>query len=134
MIWFCHKGMSGDVSQEEFNELMDKFKNAVDDDLNIPLAIAYVWEAAKTTIKSDKIYKLLLDMDEIISLDFDKICPKEDNVSETLEPEIMELINRRIEARENKDYELSDVLRNLLNEKGIAVKDTKEGMKWERLK
>ncbi len=40
----------------------------------------------------------------------------------------MELVNQRKEARENKDWNKSDILRDLISEKGYLVKDTKNGM------
>ena len=129
-----HKDASGTVDASELERLLNGFTEAVNDDLNIPLAMAFVWEAAKYPAKSNVIYKILLEMDKIISLDFDKIEQNAHNSSEEeFDAEIMDLINQRIEARANKNYALSDELRDKLNEKGIAVKDTKEGMKWERL-
>ena len=129
-----HKGTNGKTPDGDIKVLLNKFESAINDDLNIPLAMSVVWEAAKYPIKSNDIYELLLKMDKIISLDFDKAEKKKDrgNDVEDLPPQIIDLINRRIKAREERNYALSDEIRNELLEKGIAVKDTKEGMIWER--
>ena len=50
-----------------------------------------------------------------------------------LPEEIKELIEQRKEARQNKDWALSDKIRDELKEKGYIVKDTKDGMTIERL-
>ena len=129
----AHKGADNKLEDKVCNDILDKFKEAINDDLNIPLAMACVWEAAKYPVKSNDIFELLLEMDKIISLDFDKIQEKVDNEEEYLEPEIMEMLNQRIKARADKNYALSDEIRDKLFERGIGVKDTKDGMKWERL-
>ena len=51
-----------------------------------------------------------------------------------LPEEIKNLINERKLARENKNWELSDKIRNELEEKGYTVKDTKNGMEVEKTK
>ena len=128
-----HKGAAGHVDESVIKELYEKFENAINDDLNIPLAMAVVWEAARYSVKSNAIYELLLKMDTVTSLDFAKVEPKQEAIAEELPAEIMALIQERIEARANKDWARSDALRNQLAELGVAVKDTKEGMKWEKL-
>ena len=128
-----HKGAAGHVDESVIKELYEKFENAINDDLNIPLAMAVVWEAARYSVKSNAIYELLLKMDTVTSLDFAKVEPKQEAPAEELPAEIMALIQERIEARANKDWARSDALRNQLAELGVAVKDTKEGMKWEKL-
>lgn len=52
---------------------------------------------------------------------------------EILEEEIVELIEKRSEARKNKDFKLADSIRDELKEKGIIIEDTKDGVKWKRV-
>ena len=52
-----------------------------------------------------------------------------DNLSIT-EQEINELINQRLEAKKQKDYKKADEIRNLLDSKGILIKDTPNGSDW----
>ena len=51
---------------------------------------------------------------------------------ELLDEEIQALIDERQAARKNKDFARADEIRNLLLEKGITLKDTREGVKWSR--
>ena len=52
---------------------------------------------------------------------------------EILEDEIIALIEKRNKAREDKDYKLSDEIRDSLKEKGILLEDAKDGVKWKRV-
>lgn len=113
-----------DVKDEILQEYKNRFNEAINDDLNMPLAMSIVWEVAKNNIKSKKFADLLLDFDTVLGL---KIDEKIEN-NEELPEEIMAIINERKLARENKNWEESDRLRDLLSEKGYNIKDTKDGM------
>jgi cysteinyl-tRNA synthetase len=52
---------------------------------------------------------------------------------EDLDAEIEELIAKRQAARKAKDFAMADAIRDELLAKGIALKDTREGVKWERI-
>jgi cysteinyl-tRNA synthetase len=52
---------------------------------------------------------------------------------EILDSDIEELIQKRQDARKNKDFALADQIRDELLEKGIELKDTREGVKWKRI-
>ena len=125
-----HKGAAAKVNNEVIEDFSKEFKEAVNDDLNIPLALAVAWKAAKYNTKSNDIYSLLLDMDKILSLDFDKAAVRNDSSTneEELSDEIRAMIEERKQARINKDWKLSDEIRDKLKDMGIEVKDTKEGM------
>lgn len=104
---------------------------AINDDLNMPVAISIVWELAKYSVKSNKIYELIMKFDSILSLDLNKV--KKDNKNVEVPNEILELLEQRKKARESKDYALSDTLRDKIKEKGYIVKDTKEGQEIEKV-
>ena len=53
---------------------------------------------------------------------------------EILEDEILELIEKRQDARKNKDFALADKIRDDLLDKGIVLEDTREGVKWHKEK
>ena len=74
--------------------------------------------------------KLLLDFDKVLGVNIEKTTTKKEV---ELPEEIKELVEQRKEARQNKDWALSDKIRDELKEKGYIVKDTKEGMTIERL-
>ena len=59
---------------------------------------------------------------------------RQETTSLELPPEIEELLQKRKEARERKDWAMSDSIRDALKEKGYQVIDSKEGMKVEKIK
>ena len=117
-----------DVEDSVIEEYRNKFKEAINDDLNMSEALSIMWNVAKSKVKSEKNAKLLKEFDSVMKLSIDK-------EEETLDipEEINEILNERKEARENKDFAKSDMLRDLLAEKGYEVKDTKEGQKINKI-
>ena len=118
-----HLAGTAEVSDEIINDMENRFHQAINDDLNMPLAMSVVWEAVKYADKSPKIAKLLEKFDTVLGI---KITEKKEQ--ETIPEEILELVEQRKKAREEKNWAESDRLRDLIYEKGYAVKDTKEGM------
>ena len=102
----------------------------MNDDLNIPKALGIAWNAAKHDVKSQKIYDLLLRVDNILALNIEAEEKKE-AVAAPLDEEIKMMIEQRNEARKNKDYALADRIRNELKEKGVMIEDTAEGTKYK---
>lgn len=111
---------------EKLKEAEENFHKAINDDLNMPLAMSFVWEVAKYEKKNEQIAKVLEKFDTVLGIKIDKINSKEDQ-SEEIEQEIIELLEQRKIARENKDWAKSDELRDIITQKGYTVKDTKEG-------
>lgn len=116
---------------DEIDEvIIEKYKNAfneaINDDLNMPVAMSVVWELAKRPEKSKKISQLLKDFDRVLGLKIDEY-KKQDIPSE-----IKELLKLREEARKNKNWPESDKLRDIIKEKGYLVKDSKEGQTIEK--
>ena len=118
-----HFAGNAKVSDEIINDMENRFHQAINDDLNMPLAMSVVWEAVKYADKSPKIAKLLEKFDTVLGI---KITEKKEQ--EAIPEEILELVEQRKKAREEKNWAESDRLRDLISEKGYAVKDTKEGM------
>ena len=119
-----HLAGKEEISEEIVNEYEERFHKAINDDLNMPLAMGVVWEVVRNEKKSPKLAKLLEKFDSVLGL---KITEKTSNQEEIPE-EILKLVEQRKEARNNKDWAKSDELRDLINQKGYNVKDTKEGM------
>ena len=106
----------------------------INDDLNIPSAMGLVWEIIRSPEKSKQYAELLLKFDEVLGLDL--VNSKkylEESQKLELPEEILKLVEERKKARENKDWSLSDQIRDTLKEKGYNVKDSKEGMVIEKL-
>ncbi len=120
-----HKIGKDNVSDEIVMQYEERFHKAINDDLNMPLAMGVVWEVVRNEVKSPKLAELLLKFDEVLGLKINaEITQKEEKLPE----EILELIEQRKKARENKEWAKSDELRDLIRTKGYLVKDTKNGM------
>ena len=118
-----HKEGTENVEENVINEYKKKFLEAINDDLNMPMAMSVVWDVVRNPIKSKKFQELLLDFDKVLGLDLANYKPEE----RELPAEIQELIELRNEARKNKNWAESDRIRDELVQKGYIVKDTKEG-------
>lgn len=118
-----HLNGKDEVEDSVINEYEERFHKAINDDLNMPLAMGVVWEVIRNDKKSPKLAKLLLKFDSVLGL---KIDEKEE-IKQEIPKEILELIEERKKARENKNWEESDRIRDLIKEKGYEIKDTKEG-------
>ena len=116
-----------DVDGTIISEIENKFHQAINDDLNMPLAMSAVWEAVKYQDKSPKIAKLLEKFDTVLGL---KITEKRE---EEIPQEILELVEQRKIARNEKNWTESDRLRELIAQKGYSVKDTKDGAEVSKI-
>lgn len=118
-----HSEGTEEVSDDEIKAYEERFLEAINDDLNMPVAMSVVWDVIKNPNKSQKLKNLLLKFDEVLGLDL-KNYKKEESV---LPEDVLELVNARNEARANKNWAESDRIRDILIEKGYTVKDSKEG-------
>ena len=129
-----HKTGSEQIEDSQLEEYKNRFIDAINDDLNMPLAMGIVWEIARHEKKSGKIAELLIELDKVLALD---LINSEMYLKEYKDIEIPEHINdlleQRKKARLEKNWELSDKIRDELKEKGYIVKDTKEGMALEKI-
>ncbi len=92
--------------------------------------MSVIWEVVKNPLKSKKLANLLLEFDNVLGVNIDKV---EENKNLDLPEEIAKLLEERKKAREEKNWGLSDKIRDELKEKGYLVKDTKEGMQIEKI-
>ena len=120
-----HKNGNDEVEDKELDKLEKRFHEAINDDLNMPLAMGVVWEAVRYDKKSPKIAKLLLKFDTVLGL---KIDEEQKQQEVKIPKEILDLVEKRKQARQEKNWEESDRLRDLIKEKGYEVKDTRDGM------
>lgn len=116
------------VSDEQILEYEEKFHKAINDDLNMPLAMSVVWDVAKSP-KSKKMAELLLKFDSVLGLEVDKTDNKEEEIPE----QVRELAKERLIAREEKDWAKSDLLRDQIANLGYVIKDTKDGFEFKKI-
>jgi cysteinyl-tRNA synthetase len=109
-------------------KFVSRFKEALADDLNIPKALALVQEILKSAEDPNDRLKTILDFDQIFGLGLSHASV--DNLDpENLPEEVINLLTARNSARENKDWNESDRLRDEIRARGFLVEDTKEGVK-----
>lgn len=106
-------------------EFEKDFENAIGNDLDMPRAIAVMWETVKSDYPTGAKHRTILKMDEVLGLDLDKIKKAE------LPQGAKELIEKREAARKTGNFEESDKLRAELLKKGVEVEDTPDGPKWK---
>ena len=120
----AHKNSPTKTDKAVLDDFTRKFEEAINDDLNIPLAIGVLWTMLKQP-KSKDIYDLALKFDKVFALDFDKV--KEEKVEVEVPDEVLALAEQRLAARKDKNWAESDRLRNEIAERGFAIKDTATG-------
>ena len=122
-----HLNGTEDVAEELISKYEKDFNEAINDDLNMPVAMSVVWEVAKRTEKSKKVAELLKKFDRVLGIKIDE------HKEEEIPDDIKELLTKRAEARKNKDWAESDKIRDIITEKGYIVKDSKEGQTVEKI-
>lgn len=123
-----HKTGTEEVSEEKINSLKQRFLEAINDDLNMPVAMSVVWEVIKEPKKSKAYQELLLDFDRVLGFDLEHYEKEEQSLPE----EVQKLVDERNIARENKNWAESDRIRDILIGMGYTVKDSKEGTLVEK--
>ena len=104
----------------ENKKYLDEFQKAINDDLNTVKALQLLWKLIKDRKAKGKI-ETIRKMDEVFALN---LLIKEHI---KIPKEVQSLIEKREQARKNKDFKLSDELRNKINSLGYSISDTSEG-------
>lgn len=116
----------------------DRFIEAMDDDLNTADAISVIFELAKfmNTNISDQ------SSNEFVQLNLDifneltgvlNIANKSVEEDDSLSQKVEDLIAKRAQAKKEKNFALADQIRDELAAMGIAIEDTRQGVKWKRI-
>ncbi len=117
-----------DILDEEISKYEENFHKAINDDLNMPLAMSVVWDVVKNPKKSKKIAKLLEKFDTVLALGLDKKSETQEEIPE----EVIKLAEERLKARQEKNWAESDRLRDEILALGYSIKDSKEGYELSR--
>lgn len=125
-VLYKHKTSQTKTDDAKIEDYKKKFADAINDDLNIPLALGVLWKAVKEPASRD-IYDMALDFDKVFGLSLDKARPDETAPAEEIPQEIIELAQKRADAKKAKNYAEADALRAEINSRGYSVTDTKEG-------
>jgi cysteinyl-tRNA synthetase len=101
-----------------------KFNAALNNDLNMPQVLAVAQELLKSNLDDAIKLATVLDYDRVLGLDLDRV-----GVAQKLPSEIQTLVDARRQAREEKNWALSDQLRDQIQTMGYTVQDSPQGMK-----
>jgi cysteinyl-tRNA synthetase len=101
-----------------------KFMEAINNDLNMPRAMAVIQEMLKSHIRDTEKRAIILDFDRVLGLRLDQL-----DKEHALPAEVQKLVDARIKAREAKDFATSDQLRAEIEMLGYQVQDARGGMK-----
>lgn len=119
--------VSGDTALAE--KYLEQFRQAIDDDLNVPLALGILWTMMKET-PAKELYTAALEFDKVLGLDLDKAeAPKEEEQKTDAPQEVIALCEERKAAKAAKDWAKADKLRADIAAMGYTVVDTKDGYK-----
>ncbi len=137
---------SNNVNNEKIisltNEMLQKFENTMDDDLNISAALGVVFTFLKQINKfksTNKLFNLdreniinsLKKIDSVLGVIFKESKSKLTDTTNIEEKNIQEKIEERNEARKNKDWDKADKIRNELLKSGVELIDRKEGTTYK---
>jgi len=130
---------SSAITSFNLDDFEKKLEDALNDDLNSPILIAHLFDGLKI------INNLIAGTETIMEKDLEKLkniytsyivdilgLQQQETTNQQLLNDVVDMIlNLRIEAKQNKNFALSDKIRNELNKVGVVVRDSKDGFEWE---
>ncbi|RFT16140.1 MAG: Cysteinyl-tRNA synthetase [Candidatus Saccharicenans subterraneus] len=119
-------------------KVLTDFKESLADDLNISAALAVLFDfireinsrLSRDLLKQEDAVRVLRTVEEIDRV----LAILQERKEEALPPELLEKIELRQWARKEKNFALADAIREELRQQGIMLEDTKEGVRWKRIK
>ena len=121
---------SGDLQKENFDKYVTTFKDALSNDINSSLALTILYDVLKDGELNGKTKLALIeDFDKVLSLG---LMQKDEKTSENEDlgidaSELATLIEKRAQAKKNRDFATADKIRDDLLSRGIRLVDTKDG-------
>ena len=121
----------GVMDEDAFDKYNKEFISYINDDMNTSSSLTVLYDVLKDDSLNDATKKALVkSFDKVLSLDLLK--QEEIKVDDELIKYVEKQIKLRLEAKKNKDFLTADKIRDELLEKGIILKDTKEGTTWSK--
>ncbi len=115
---------NSDSSAKLQNGYLEKFKQVLEDDLNMPGALAVFWNLLRDEkLSASEKKATALEMDKVFGLDLDQVS------HEKIPDNVRKLVSDRTKARNEKNFELSDKLRHQIEDLGYLIEDTESGAK-----
>lgn len=127
----CNLKMDGKLDKVKYNEFINKFKLALENDINTSMALTVVFDCLKADISDITKLELVKQMDKVLCLNLLGCGEAKQELSEEQIKNINSKIIKRIEAKQDKNYALADQIRNELLQMGIELIDTKDGTTYK---
>ena len=126
----------GEPDMNSAKPYIEKFKEALDNDINTSLGITALYDVLKADISDATKLYLVEDFDKVLCLDLVKTAfaqTQETEVDDELSAVVEVKIAERAAAKKEKNFALADEIRAELLEMGIEIKDTREGVIWNKI-
>lgn len=129
-------GDQQDIWTYKVDEVVRQFEEAMDDDFNTANAIAAIFELAKTANVYLKEKNTQTTVLTYFIETFDRLMgvlglPFEQE-QDLLDEDVEQLIEERLTARREKNFQRADEIRDVLKQQGIILEDTAQGTRWKR--
>lgn len=129
-IYDISNNTSDELQKEEFDKYNNIFKSKLESDLNTANALTVLYDVIKdNNLTNNTKLELIKNFDKVLSLDL--LSYEEEKISDEKKEYIEKMIAERKKAKEEKNYALADKIRNDLEQEGIIIKDTKDGVVYE---
>lgn len=119
---------NGSMGGRDLERYRQSFHEAINDDLNVPQALAILWEIVRGRELDNDYYEFILEMDQVFGLDLGR---EQKLVQKVLPSHLMGLIEEREEARQRQDWKRADEIRDIFAKEGFKLIDTPQGVRWE---
>ena len=125
---------SGDIDQAEYDRLMQSFNDAMGNDINTAQSITCLYDVLKSKASNATKLALIGEFDKVLGLDLIKKAQESNSSDESDVPaEVMELVEKRKEARKAKDFALADQIRDQITALGYEVRETRQGTEINKI-
>ncbi len=126
-INFIKNNQSGQLDKRDIEKYQTKFKEAFENDMNTSMMLTTLYDVIKSDLNNKTKIYLIEDFDKVLSLNL----LKEEKLDEEFIKYIEEKIEERNKAKNEKNYDLADEIRQELESKKVIIKDTREGTTYE---
>ena len=124
----------GEIDEAVVKEWHDRFATEVGNDVNTAQGLTLLYDVLKCDVNGATKRAIIADYDTVLSLN---LLVQDEQVQDEGSDEIASIVESKIaeraEAKKAKDFARADAIRAELLEMGIAIKDTREGVVWERV-
>jgi cysteinyl-tRNA synthetase len=128
--WRNEKGRKTLTEEDERKvaQYKEEFLAAINQDLNLPQALAVAWQLAKSSVSSQEKLDLILDFDQVLGLKLGEVIRLE------IPEELKAMVQKRESFRKEGKWQEADIIRKEIEKAGFKIEDTEEGFEIKRFK